>query len=174
MQLTFFKWTFHGFKPSASEQPHLPQFSRSIFAACDKRSHICDDEERRNRQTTDVPTTTLEPTKRSFRNSIKSSFDKIKEIAGNVVLKNPFSSGDDDDDDVTTTTEVATQQLPINFTEIFESAKNGDLSHIGIHFTFFEFSSNCQVGLLLVSETGASTFIRTTVVRNDDKSINSD
>ena len=27
MQLTFFKWTFHGFKPSASEQPHLPQFS---------------------------------------------------------------------------------------------------------------------------------------------------
>jgi hypothetical protein len=45
---------------------------------------------------------------------------------------------------VTTTTENV-ELLPLNFTEIFEVAKNGNLSYVGFHFTFFEFSTNCQV-----------------------------
>ena len=116
-------------------------YFRSIFAACDKRSHICDEEFRPT--STSSPTTVI-PTKRSFRNSIKSGFDKIKEIASNVV-KNPFGS-DDDDTDVTTTTENV-ELLPLNFTEIFEVAKNGNLSYVGFHFVFFEFSTNCQVSI---------------------------
>ena len=113
---------------------------RSIFAACDKRSHICDPDQRPP-TTTSSPTTVV-PTKRSFRNSIKNGFDKIKEIAGNVVIKNPFT---DNDNDGSMTTTDPSELLPLNFTQFFEVSKSGNLSYIGFHFTFFELTSNCQV-----------------------------
>ncbi len=113
---------------------------RSIFAACDKRSHICDPDQRPP-TTTSSPTTVV-PTKRSFRDSIKNGFDKIKEIAGNVVKNNPFTN---DDNDVALTTTDASELLPLNFSHFFEVSKSGNLSYVGFHFTFFELTSNCQV-----------------------------
>jgi lipoate-protein ligase A len=47
----------------------------------------------------------------------------------------------------TTTTTETVELLPLHFTEIFEVAKNGNLSYVGFHFTFFEFSTNCQVSI---------------------------
>ncbi len=125
---------------------------RSIFAACDKRSHICDPDQRPP-TTTSSPTTVV-PTKRSFRNSIKNGFDKIKEIAGNVVIKNPFT---DNDNDVATATTDASELLPLNFTHFFEISKSGNLSYVGFHFTFFELTSNCQV--MTITSLSSFTFI---------------